>query len=251
MCGGGGSHSHRSALFFIPPHHTPHHIPQPFRDSSSRIVVAVALLVLSCRRARLTASSACACRRFVTRKSFTVSRLPLRVCGRPRSLCPTEHRHQECRARSSLLLPLHPQACKKGHRGSSGPLPSPTSFPLSKLYDVLQLTSVVHFLLSQDASNFGYPRGSTFGPVLRGVFLFSQCLPFTRIFFLPALGFYFYFYFIFPSHALDFSHIFQLSTNQVPIKYRLFNCQLIKRVRECVACIDSLYAVCARFVRQG
>jgi len=76
-------------------------------------------------------------------------------------------------------------------------------------------------------------------------------LPFTRIFFLPALGFYFYFYFIFPSHALDFSHIFQLSTNQVPIKYRLFNCQLIKRVRECVACIDSLYAVCARFVRQG
>ena len=131
---GGGSHSHRSALFFIPPHHTPHHIPQPFRDSSSRIVVAVALLVLSCRRVRLTASSACACRRFVTRKSFTVSRLPLRVCGRPRSLCPTEHRHQECRARSSLLLPLHPQACKKGHRGSSGPLPSPTSFPLSKLY---------------------------------------------------------------------------------------------------------------------
>ena len=70
-------------------------------------------------------------------------------------------------------------------------------------------------------------------------------------FFSPRLRFLFLFLFYFPSHALDFSHIFQLSTNQVPIKYRLINCQLIKRVRECVACIDSLYAVCARFVRQG
>ena len=110
---------------------------------------------------------------------------------------------------------------------------------------------------AQSRSSFGAQR-ATATPLRRVAVKLDACaqlseagLPFTRIFFLPALGFYFYFYFIFPSHALDFSHIFQLSTNQVPIKYRLFNCQLIKRVRECVACIDSLYAVCARFVRQG
>ena len=82
-------------------------------------------------------------------------------------------------------------------------------------------------------------------------FTLSRRLPFTRIFFLPALGFYFYFYFIFRPTPEIFQIFIQLSTNQVPIKYQLINCQLVKRVRECVACIDSLYAVCVRFVRQG
>ena len=45
-------------------------------------------------------------------------------------------------------------------------------------------------------------------------------------------------------HGGRFFTYFQLSTNQVPIKYQLINYQLIKRVRECVACIDSLYVQC-------
>ena len=81
---GGGSHSHSSLLHSTTRliiFHNPSAIPVP-----ELWLHGVALLVLSCRRVCLTASFACACRRFVTRKSCTVSRLPLRVCGRPRSV---------------------------------------------------------------------------------------------------------------------------------------------------------------------
>ena len=46
----------------------------------------------------------------------------------------------------------------------------------------------------------------------------SDSLGLYQDFYFLRLRFLFSFFFYFPSHALDFSHIFQLSTNQVPIK---------------------------------
>ena len=118
-----GCHSHSSLLYSTTRliiYHNPSY-------SSYRIVVAVALLlVLFCRRVRLTASFACACRRFVTRKSFTVSRPtmsePLRVCGRPGPCAPCAPRStgtRSARTARRLLqrgLPCTPKHVKSPRR---------------------------------------------------------------------------------------------------------------------------------------
>ena len=160
-----GCHSHSSLLYSTTRliiYHNPSY-------SSYRIVVAVALLlVLFCRRVRLTASFACACRRFVTRKSFAVSRPtmsePLRVCGRPSPCAPCAPRStgtRSARTARRLLqrgLPCTPKHVKSPRRLYSGPLSSPR--PAS--HRGVNSSPVVHFLLESSTYRVCVSRAGRF-----------------------------------------------------------------------------------------